>query len=216
MNLLIIGAPGAGKGTMSKFIVETYHVKHISTGDMLRKAIKDKTDLGIIAKAHMDKGEFVPDSIINDIIKDCLANEDMSNGFLFDGYPRNVKQAESLQAILQEQGKKIDLVINLNVNDDVLIKRIEGRRLCPNCGSSFNVFFSSPKLEGICDKCGSNLIIRTDDNAESVKVRLDEFRKSTQPVIGYYEKLNIVKNIDANLDRAYVFEDIKKVIEDIQ
>lgn len=216
MNLLIIGAPGAGKGTMSNFLVDEYNIVHVSTGDMLRQAIKDETEIGKLAKGYIEKGELVPDSIINDIIVERLSNNDMQNGFLFDGYPRTVKQAESLSEILKGLGKKIDAVINLNVSDDILIKRIEGRRLCPKCGASYNVFFSAPKKEGVCDKCGSELSIRADDNADSVKVRLAEFRQNTQPVIEYYEKLGLVLNISANADRYVVIEDIKKALEGIE
>ena len=216
MNLLIIGAPGAGKGTMSNFIVEKYNVVHVSTGDMLRQAIKDQTAVGLEAKKYMDKGGLVPDSIINDIIVERLSKDDIKDGFLFDGYPRTVNQAESLTKILGDLGKKLDAVINLNVSDDVLIKRIEGRRLCPNCGASYNIFFSAPQVEGVCDKCGSELFIRSDDNAESVKYRLVEFRQNTQPVIEYYEKLNLVKDINANADRYVVFEDIEKALEGIK
>ncbi|MDO5439986.1 MAG: adenylate kinase [Erysipelotrichaceae bacterium] len=216
MNLLIIGAPGAGKGTMSKMIVETFNVVHVSTGDMLRQAIKDETEIGKLAKGYIDKGDLVPDSVINDIIVDRLNKDDIKNGFLFDGYPRTVKQAESLAEILKGLGKEINAVINLEVSDDILIKRIEGRRLCPKCGASYNVFFSAPQVEGHCDKCGSSLYIRADDNAETVKNRLVEFRQNTQPVIEYYEKLNLVHNISANADRYVVFDDIKKTLEGIE
>ena len=216
MNLLIIGAPGSGKGTMSKFIVEDYKVRHVSTGDMLRQAVKDQTEVGIKAKSYMDNGELVPDAIINDIIVEFLKNEEMPNGFLFDGYPRTLAQAEALSEILKSVDKKIDAVINLNIATDILVKRTEGRRLCSNCGASFNIFFSAPKQEGVCDKCGGDLYIRTDDNAESLKMRLDEFYKNTQPVVEYYEKLGLILEINANQDRYVVYDDIKKALEGIQ
>lgn len=216
MNLLIIGAPGAGKGTMSNMIVETYGVTHVSTGDMLRHEIKVQSEIGKAAKEYIDKGGLVPDSIIEDIIKERLSKDDIEKGFLFDGYPRTVNQAISLDKILKDLGKKIDAVINLNVADDVIIKRIEGRRLCSKCGSSYNIFFSAPKVEGHCDKCGSELTIRADDNAETVKHRLEEFRQNTQPVIEYYEKQNLIKDINANADRYDEFNDIKKALEGIQ
>lgn len=215
MNLLIIGAPGAGKGTMSSLIVTKYGLTHISTGDMLRQAMKDGTEVGNLAKEYINKGELVPDSIIHDIIVERLSKNDIKKGFLFDGYPRTVKQAESLTEILKSLGKKLDGVINLNVSDDLLMKRIEGRRLCKNCGASYNIFFSAPKEDGICDKCGNELYIRTDDNAESVKVRLDEFRANTEPVIDYYQKLGLVKNISANAERDVVFKDITNVLDKI-
>lgn len=216
MNLLIIGAPGSGKGTMSKFIVEDYKVKHVSTGDMLRQAVKDQTEVGLKAKSYMEKGELVPDSIINDIIVEFLKTADMPNGFLFDGYPRTLAQAEALSEILKSVNKKIDAVINLNIATDILVKRTEGRRLCSKCGASFNIFFSAPKQEGVCDKCGGNLYIRADDNAESLKIRLDEFYKNTKPVVEYYDKLGLIKEINANQDRYDVYNDIKKAIEEIQ
>ena len=216
MNLLIIGAPGAGKGTMSNMIVETYGVTHVSTGDMLRHEISVQSEIGKTAKEYIDKGGLVPDSIIEDIIKERLSKDDIEKGFLFDGYPRTVNQAISLDKILKDLGKKIDAVINLNVADDVIIKRIEGRRLCSKCGASFNIFFSAPKVEGHCDKCGSELTIRADDNAETVKHRLEEFRRNTQPVIEYYEKQNLIKDINANADRYDEFNDIKKALEGIQ
>lgn len=216
MNLLIVGAPGAGKGTMSNFIVEKYHLVHISTGDMLRQEIKDDTEIGKLAKELIARGELVPDSIINDMIVARLSADDVKQGFLFDGYPRTLSQAESLTEILKGLGKKIDAVINLNVSDDILIKRIEGRRLCSKCGASYNIFFSAPQTEGVCDKCGGKLSIRADDNAESLKIRLEEFRRNTQPVIEYYEKLNVIKDINANADRYVEFEDIKKALEGIE
>ena len=216
MNLLIVGAPGAGKGTMSNFIVEKYHLVHISTGDMLRQEIKDDTEIGKLAKELIARGELVPDSIINDMIVARLSADDVKQGFLFDGYPRTLSQAESLTEILKGLGKKIDAVINLNVSDDILIKRIEGRRLCSKCGASYNIFFSAPQTEGVCDKCGGKLSIRADDNAESLKIRLEEFRRNTQPVIEYYEKLNVIEDINANADRYVEFEDIKKALEGIE
>lgn len=216
MNLLIVGAPGVGKGTASDRIVEHYHVVHISTGDILRQAIKDNSEVGRLAKDYLDKGLLVPDSIIERIIKERLSKDDVKNGFLFDGYPRTVKQAESLNSILKSINTKIDKVINLNVEDEILIKRIEGRRTCPNCGSSYNIYYKLPKTEGVCDTCGSNLIIRSDDNAESMKKRLSEFRTNTQPVIEYYKELNLVIDINGNQEYDEVFADIKKSLEGIQ
>lgn len=215
MNLLIVGAPGVGKGTASKGIVEKFNVVHISTGDMLRSAITNQTEVGKLAKSYMDKGQLVPDTVIQDLIIERLSQDDVKNGFLFDGYPRTVKQAESLKTILDNINSKIDAVINLEVPDEILIKRIEGRRTCPVCGSSYNIFFKSSKVEGICDECGANLIIRSDDNAESVKQRLSEFRANTQPVIEYYKKLGVVKNINGNLNRDDVFKEIEKALEGI-
>lgn len=216
MNLLIIGAPGAGKGTMSNFIVDKYKTVHISTGDLLRQAIASNSDIGKIAKSYIDQGHLVPDSIIQDIITECLKKDEVKNGFLFDGYPRTVKQAESLKTILENLNSKIDAVIYLDVDDDVLIKRIEGRRICPKCELSYNLFFSPPKKEGVCNNCGTKLVLRSDDNPESIKKRLTEFRSNTQPVIDYYKKQNLVKHIDANIDRNLVFNYISEALEGIQ
>ena len=216
MNLLIIGAPGAGKGTMSNLIVDYYKVVHISTGDMLRQAISENSEVGKIASDYINEGKLVPDSIIQSIIVERLKKDDVKNGFLFDGYPRTVKQAESLTSILNDLGKKIDAVINLNVEYDLLVKRIEGRRVCPKCGISYNVYFSKPKIENVCDKCSTNLIIRGDDNPESVKKRLDEFNFNTKPVIDYYKKQGVVKDVNGNFESDVTFKEIQKALEGIR
>ncbi|MBR3005316.1 MAG: adenylate kinase, partial [Erysipelotrichaceae bacterium] len=191
MNLLIIGAPGAGKGTMSDLLINTYHLVHVSTGDMLRAAVKAGTPVGLKAQEYMNKGALVPDEVIHDIIVERLSQDDIKAGFLFDGYPRTIAQAQDLDQILKEIGLKIDAVINLNIEDDELIKRITGRRLCPTCGEIFNIYYKAPAKEGICDKCGAELITRKDDNLESLTVRLQEYHKNTQPVIEYYEKAGL-------------------------
>ena len=216
MNLLIIGAPGAGKGTMSDLILKNFDIVHVSTGDMLREAVKNKTEIGLKAQEYMNAGALVPDEIINGIIVERLSKDDINKGFLFDGYPRNVAQAESLSKILADLNKKIDAVINLNVEDEVLIKRITGRRLCPKCGAIYNIYYTAPQVEGKCDKCGEELTQRKDDNVDSLKVRLEEFHHNTQPVIEYYDKANIVKNINADQDINLVFEDVKKALEGIK
>ena len=213
MNLLIIGAPGAGKGTMSDLLINTYHLVHVSTGDMLRAAVKAGTPVGIKAQEYMNKGALVPDEVIHDIIVERLSQDDIKAGFLFDGYPRTIAQAEDLDLILKEIGLKIDTVINLNIEDDELIKRITGRRLCPTCGEIFNIYYKAPAKEGICDKCGAELITRKDDNLESLTVRLQEYHKNTQPVIEYYEKAGLVANVDAKQGVDEVFGDIRKLLE---
>ncbi len=213
MNLLIIGAPGAGKGTMSELILEKYHLVHVSTGDMLRAAVKAGTPVGLKAQEYMNKGALVPDEVIHDIIVERLSQDDMEAGFLFDGYPRTGNQAEDLDSILKQIGKKIDCVINLNIADEELIKRITGRRLCPTCGEIYNIYFKPTQKEGICDKCGAELIQRKDDNLESLEVRLSEYHKNTQPVIEYYEKAGIVRHVDASKGVDEVFADIKAVLE---
>lgn len=216
MNLLIVGAPGVGKGTMSKFLQEEYGVDHISTGDMLREAVANATPVGLKVKELMDKGALVPDDIINEIIVDRLSKDGTSKGFLFDGYPRNINQAESLTKILDKLNLKIDAVISLEVSDDVLIKRITGRRTCPNCGDTYNIYYKLPRSEGKCDSCDSNLIIRKDDNEESLKNRLSQFHENTEPIIEYYDKDNLVKRINADQKREDEFLDIRKALEGIE
>ena len=213
MNLLIIGAPGAGKGTMSDILIKNFNLVHISTGDMLREAVRNETPVGLKAQEHMNKGELVPDEVIHDIIVERLSKDDIDNGFLFDGYPRTRAQAEDLDVILKQLDKKIDIVINLNIADEELIKRITGRRICPTCGEIYNTYFKAPEKEGICDKCGSELTQRKDDNLDSLKVRLSEYHKNTQPVIEYYEDKGLVKQTDASKGVAQVFEEIRSILE---
>ena len=216
MNLLIVGAPGVGKGTMSRFLVAHYKLVHVSTGDMLRQAIADKTPVGLKAKEYMDKGQLVPDEVIHNIIVDRLSQNDIKRGFLFDGYPRTVNQAIDLANILKELNMKIDAVLNLQVDDEVVIKRITGRRTCNSCGSIYNIYYNAPKQEGICDNCGEKLTIRSDDNIDSLQIRLEEFHKNTSPVIEYYESENIVHNINADQDREEEFKDIQQVLEGLK
>lgn len=216
MNLLIVGAPGVGKGTMSRYLIKEYGVEHISTGDMLREAIANETEVGLKAKSFMDKGALVPDEIINEIIVERLGKGNNEKGFLFDGYPRTLAQAESLSEILKKLNLKIDAVINLNIDDEIVKKRITGRRTCPQCGEIYNIYFKPSKEEDVCDKCGTKLTTRKDDNIESLKTRLEEFHKNTQPIIEYYNKDNLVKNINADQERDAEFADIKKSLEGIE
>lgn len=213
MNLLIIGAPGAGKGTMSDLLIDNYHLVHVSTGDMLRAAVKAGTPVGLKAQEYMNKGALVPDEVIHDIIVERLSQDDVNDGFLFDGYPRTLAQAEDLDLILKQINKKIDRVISLDIEDEELIKRITGRRLCPTCGEIFNIYYKAPAKEGVCDKCGAKLIQRKDDNLESLTVRLEEYHKNTQPVIEYYEAAGIVSHINAKQGVNEVYEDIKAALE---
>ena len=216
MNLLIIGAPGAGKGTMSSFLVDQCNLVHISTGDMLREAMKNKTPLGLQVQECMDSGKLVPDEIIHGIITERLKKDDINNGFLFDGYPRTLAQAIDLESILKELNKKIDAVLNLQLDDEVIIKRITGRRTCSKCGAIYNVYFSAPKTENICDVCHEELTTRGDDNEESLKIRLNEFYKNTAPVVDYYKKQNIVYNIDAAKDVDGELKEIQEVLEGLK
>ena len=210
MNLLIIGAPGAGKGTMSDLIKKEYGVVHVSTGDMLREAVRKETPVGLKAQGYMNRGELVPDEIIHEIIAERLSADDIQKGFLFDGYPRTRVQAEDLDAILNELGLKLDCVIDLAIDDEVLTKRITGRRICKTCGEIFNVYYNPPKVEGICDRCGKELSQRKDDNIESLTTRLAAYHAQTQPVIEYYR--DIVKEVNADQSIDCVFNDIKEVL----
>ena len=213
MNLLIMGAPGAGKGTMSNQLVEKYGVTHISTGDMLRSAIAEGTPVGKKAKEFMDAGKLVPDTIIHDLIIERLSKDDIAKGFLLDGYPRTLVQAEDLNEILVSLSKKIDAVINLNVDEDILLKRITGRRSCPNCGEIYNIYFKAPKAENKCDKCGNDLSMRKDDNAESLKTRLEAYHDNAQPILEYYQKMGIVHEIDAGRSTADTMSMIDAILE---
>lgn len=210
MRLLIMGAPGAGKGTQAALIKEAYNIKHISTGDMFRKAISEKTPTGIEAKSYIDQGKLVPDSVTNKLVRERLSEKDCENGFLLDGYPRNLAQAEELDKILKDLGIKLDAVINVSVDDNFLIERITGRRTCTKCGASYHVSFNKPKVEGICDECGSTLIQRPDDSEETIKNRLSVYYEKTKPVLDYYEAQNIVKNVDGIGEINEIFENIKK------
>ena len=213
MNLLIIGAPGAGKGTVSDRIIDDYELVHVSTGDMLREAVKNGTPVGLQAQGYMNRGELVPDEVIHDIIVERLSRDDVDAGFLFDGYPRTKNQAVDLDEILKQLDKKVDCVIDLDIDDEDLIKRITGRRLCPDCGEIYNIYYKPSLKEGICDKCGGTLIQRKDDNPDSLKVRLQEYHKNTQPVIEYYEEMDIVRHVDASKSKDEVYDDVKAILE---
>ncbi len=208
MNLMVFGAPGAGKGTQAKFLVEKYGIPQISTGDMLRAAIVEKTAMGMEAKRYMDAGELVPDSTIIGIIEERLAKEDCQKGFILDGFPRTLAQAEALDELLEKQGKKIDKVLSFEVPDELIIKRIAGRRVCPKCGASYHVEFNPPKAEGICDACGSELIIRKDDNEETVKNRLSNYHSQTAPLVDFYKNKGVFAQIDGSQKLEKVTQDM--------
>lgn len=211
-KMLIMGPPGAGKGTQAENIIKYYNIPHISTGDMFRAAISNKTEIGLIAKSYIDAGNLVPDEITVGIVKERLSNPDCKNGFLLDGFPRDLHQAEMFDTMLKELGISIDLVLNIHVDDEKLINRIIGRRICPKCGRTYHVIYNKPLKDGICDDCSSELIQRKDDNVETVKNRLDVYSHLTEPLIKYYKDL--VVNFDGDRDVDVIFEDIKKVIGD--
>ena len=213
MNLMLFGAPGAGKGTQAKFLIEKYNIPQISTGDILRAAIADKTDMGMEAKKFMDAGQLVPDSTIIGIIKDRLAVADCKNGFILDGFPRTIIQARELESIAKEFGFDIDAVINIDVPSEKLIKRLSGRRTCKDCGTTYHVVFNPPKTEGVCDKCGGELYQRPDESEDAVQVRLDTYEKQTRPLIDYYTMKGELTNVNGDQSMDAVYADIKKNLE---
>jgi len=208
MNLMVFGAPGAGKGTQAKFLVQKYNIPQISTGDMLRAAIVQKTDMGLEAKRYMDAGELVPDETIIGIIKDRLEEDDCKNGFILDGFPRTITQAKALDDLMKSSGKKLDFVLSFDVPDELIIQRIAGRRVCPKCGASYHIEFNPPKTEDICDTCGSKLIIRKDDNADTVKNRLSNYHSQTSPLIDFYKDMGIFVQIDGSQELSKVTKDM--------
>lgn len=212
MRLLIMGRPGAGKGTQAANIKEYYGIPHISTGDMFRAAIKEGTELGKLAKSYMDKGTLVPDEVTIGIVKERLLKDDCKKGFLLDGFPRNVLQAEALDSFMKEQGISLDAVLDVNVDASILIRRIVGRRICKTCGATYHIDFNKPKKEGICDNCGTPLIQRADDTIETAGSRLEVYDKQTAPLLAYYEKQNLLKTVNGDQELNKVFEDIKAVL----
>ncbi len=212
MKLLIMGSPGAGKGTQAANIKEYYNIPHISTGDMFRAAIKNETKLGLLAKSYMDKGALVPDDVTIGIVKERLLEDDCKKGFLLDGFPRTILQAEALDEFLKENGVKLDAVLDVNVKPEILVRRMVGRRVCKTCGATYHVEFNAPKKDGICDNCGSPLIQRQDDTEATAKNRLEVYDNNTAPLLAYYKNQNILKTVDGDQPLDKVFEDIKAVL----
>jgi len=208
MNLMVFGAPGAGKGTQAKFLIEKYDIPQISTGDILRAAIADKTDMGMEAKNFMDAGKLVPDSTIIGIIKDRLAEDDCTKGFILDGFPRTLGQAEALSELMANMNISLDKVISLNVPDELIVGRITGRRVCSSCGASFHVEFNPSMKVDVCDYCESELIIRKDDNAETVKSRLGAYHDQTAPLISFYTDMGVMVELDGTKDVSEVTSDM--------
>ncbi|HJF19975.1 MAG TPA: adenylate kinase [Enterococcus columbae] len=214
MNLILMGLPGAGKGTQAEKIIAEYQIPHISTGDMFRAAIANETALGLEAKSYMDRGELVPDEVTNGIVKERLAQADTINGFLLDGFPRTLDQAKALDQMLSELGKKIDAVIDINVPESVLVERLTGRYMCRNCGASFHKIFKPTKVEGTCDRCGEHEFYqRDDDKPETVKNRLAVNIKNSEPILAYYKEQGLLKSIDGNRDIDTVFADVQSIID---
>lgn len=214
MNLILMGLPGAGKGTQAERIVDVYEIPHISTGDMFREAMKNETPLGKEAKSYIDKGELVPDSVTNGIVKERLSQADTEKGFLLDGFPRTLAQAEELDTILDELGKKVDDVLNIHVAEDVLVDRLAGRIICRSCGATYHKTNNPPKVEGTCDRCGSHdFYQREDDKPETVKNRLEVNIKNSEPILAYYQDKGVLHTIDGDRDIDAVFEDVKSIID---
>lgn len=208
MNIILFGAPGAGKGTQAERIVKKYNLTHISTGEMFRNAIANKTEMGLKASEYITKGLLVPDEVTVGLVKERLAKDDCNNGFILDGFPRTLPQAECLDKILLELNKKMDYVVDIEVDTDKLIDRLSGRRVCKDCGASYHVIFNPSKVEGVCDSCNGQLYTRKDDNVESVKVRLDTYNSQTMPLIDYYKGQGILVEINGQQEIDDVFKEI--------
>ncbi|CAD2072527.1 adenylate kinase [Phocicoccus pinnipedialis] len=213
MNIVIMGLPGAGKGTQAAEIIKKYPIPHISTGDMFRLAIKNETPLGNEAKSYMDRGELVPDEVTVGIVKERLSESDAKDGFLLDGFPRTVQQAEALNKIMDELGSKIESTIYVDVPEEELMNRLTGRRICEVCGTTYHLVFNPPKQDGICDLDGGKLYQREDDNPETVQNRLEVNIKQTQPLLDFYEAQDVLSKVNGSQDIDDVFEDINKVLE---
>ncbi|PIH19001.1 adenylate kinase [Staphylococcus epidermidis] len=213
MNIILMGLPGAGKGTQASEIVKKFPIPHISTGDMFRKAIKDETDLGKEAKSYMDRGELVPDEVTVGIVKERISEDDAKKGFLLDGFPRTIDQAESLSQIMFELDREIDAVINIEVPEEELMNRLTGRRICEKCGTTYHLVFNPPKVDGICDIDGGKLYQREDDNPETVSNRLSVNVKQSKPILEYYNNKGVLKNIDGSKDIDEVTNDVIDILD---
>ncbi|GAA0137974.1 adenylate kinase [Paenibacillus woosongensis] len=212
MNILFMGPPGAGKGTQAEAIVNEFGIPHISTGDAFRLAIKQGTPVGLKAKEYIDQGLLVPDDVTVGIVRERLQQSDCENGFLLDGFPRTLSQAEALEELLSELNRKLTHVINLKVDRNKLLARLTGRRICKSCGSTYHVIFNPPKQEGVCDKCGGELYQRSDDNEESVGTRLDEYINKTAPLLQFYEEKGLLREIDGEQEIDTVTKEIVSLL----
>lgn len=213
MRIIMLGAPGAGKGTQAKMISEKYGIPHISTGDIFRSNIKNGTELGKKAKTYMDQGQLVPDELTCDLVVDRIAQDDAKNGYVLDGFPRTIPQAEALKSALEKRGEKIDFAVDVDVPDENIITRMSGRRACVSCGATYHVVYNPPKKEGICDVCGKELVLRDDDKPETVKKRLEVYHTQTQPLIDYYQKEGVLVKVDGTQEIDTIFSQIQKLLE---
>ena len=214
MKIVMLGAPGAGKGTQAIKIADKYAIPHISTGDIFRANIKGGTELGQKAKSYIDKGELVPDEVTIGMLLDRIAQDDCKNGYVLDGFPRTIPQAESLTEALKSQGDQIDFALNIDVPDEAIIERMSGRRACPKCGATYHIVYAAPKTENICDKCGTELIIRSDDKPETVKDRLNVYHQQTEPLIAYYKTAGVLREVDGTQELPKVFEDVVAILSE--
>ena len=213
MKIIMLGAPGAGKGTQAAMIADEYKIPHISTGDIFRANIKNGTELGKEAKQYMDQGKLVPDELTVKILLDRVGQKDCSNGYVLDGFPRTIPQAEVLDRELEKLGDKVDYAVNVDVPDENIVKRMSGRRACLKCGATYHTQYIPPKKEGICDVCGSELVLRDDDKPDTVKKRLQVYHEQTQPLIDYYTKKDILETVDGTVDPKDVFAAIEKLLK---
>ncbi len=212
MKIIMLGAPGAGKGTQAKQIADKYSIPHISTGDIFRANLKAGTELGKKAKEYMDQGLLVPDELTCDLVMDRIGQDDCKNGFVLDGFPRTIPQAEALDAALAKINEKMDYAIDVDVPDENIVSRMSGRRACLNCGATYHIVSIPTKVEGICDRCGNKVVLRDDDQPETVKKRLDVYHEQTQPLIDYYKKQNILKTVDGTQPMENVFGAIVEIL----
>ena len=212
MKIIMLGAPGAGKGTQAKKIAEKYQSPHISTGDIFRANIKNGTELGKKAKTYMDQGLLVPDELVCDLVVDRVKQEDCKNGYILDGFPRTIPQAESLDEALGQMGESLDYAINVDVPDEHIVNRMSGRRACVGCGATYHMVYAPTKKEGVCDVCGAELILRDDDKPETVQKRLSVYHEQTQPLIDYYKGKGILKDVDGTKDMDVVFQAITDIL----
>ncbi|GBE01582.1 adenylate kinase [bacterium BMS3Bbin06] len=216
MRIVLLGAPGAGKGTQAKKLIDKYGIPQISTGDILRKAVADGTPLGTEAKSYMNKGELVPDSVVIGLVKERLQQDDCKKGFILDGFPRNTAQAETLDRVLGEMGVPLQIALSVDVDPDVLMKRLTGRRTCRQCGQMYNIYFSPPAKEGICDKCGGELYHRDDDKEETIRKRLEVYENQTAPLIEYYKNKGILKSVNGVGNIEEIFANVCAILDSIK
>jgi len=212
-NIILMGPPGAGKGTLAKQLMSYFHLTHISTGDMFRENIKGGTELGLLAKSYIDKGHLVPDEVTIDMLKNRLAKEDCENGFLLDGFPRTIPQADALEKLSKEINRPIQVVVNLDCHEEELIRRISGRRVCKVCGAPYHIETMKPKQEGICDLCGGPLYQRADDNEEALRIRLDHYVHDTKPLLDFYQERGLLKNFNSLISSQELFNQVSEFLK---